>query len=243
MAKQTDTLCCSMGLVSKDVKDARQFYLELSSLLVEASEAQNEYRRNKLAAVNRKCSDFGLENEDVKKIRCLLSLSDDDLLQSQLENAKNRGDDEISTEITMKIRKKFIQKAGKAFEFSNFPKLRSSDDLTYSATAIGLSLTKLHGSDQKKALNMFKNILGYSGDRHYSYPTMLAQDILLHGLHSESLADEIYCQLIKQLSFRIPNLTEIPRGPLKKKNSVELNREDKVCKHLEVMKLKILNDS
>ena len=46
---------------------------------------------------------------------------------------------------------------------------------------------------------MFKNILGYMGDRQLTYPTELAHELLENGLKRAALRDEIYCQLVKQV--------------------------------------------
>jgi myosin-7 len=49
-------------------------------------------------------------------------------------------------------------------------------------------------------LQINESVLGYCGDKHMSYPAMLAQDILKRGVTDPYIRDEIYCQLIKHLS-------------------------------------------
>jgi hypothetical protein len=49
------------------------------------------------------------------------------------------------------------------------------------------------------------------GDRHYSYPPMLAQEILRVGVATPELRDELYCQLMKQLSSN-PSIKSATKG-------------------------------
>ncbi len=52
----------------------------------------------------------------------------------------------------------------------------------------------------KTALKMFKNVMGFMGDRKMNYPTMLAKEVLEVGLANAPLRNELYLQLIKQLT-------------------------------------------
>ena len=62
---------------------------------------------------------------------------------------------------------------------------------------------------RRAALHLFKNVLGYCGDRPGTgmYPAMLAREILDTGTDMPELRDEIYVQIMKQL-------TDNPREPL-----------------------------
>jgi len=47
---------------------------------------------------------------------------------------------------------------------------------------------------------MFRNVMGYMGDRKYQYPDTLAQELVTSGLNgSEALRAELYVQIMKQL--------------------------------------------
>ena len=46
---------------------------------------------------------------------------------------------------------------------------------------------------------MFKNIMGYMGDRKYPYPDTLAQEVIACGLATPALRAELYVQVMKQL--------------------------------------------
>jgi len=52
----------------------------------------------------------------------------------------------------------------------------------------------------KDAIRNFKNILGWSGDKTVQYPIMVAQEIVAKGIQFEGLRDEIYVQMIKQIT-------------------------------------------
>ena len=49
------------------------------------------------------------------------------------------------------------------------------------------------------------------GDRSVMYPTMVAQEILKQALNDQQVADEIYCQIMKQID-KNPNATSSEKG-------------------------------
>ena len=113
------------------------------------------------------------------------------------------------------------------FKFANFPALRGADDyakgvvmqkkqlkegmLQWQAVEIPRSLTELAADDSKLAVHVHKSLLGYMGEKQMSFPAMLAQDVLQKGLAREGLRDELYCQLMKQLSAN-PKADSIAKG-------------------------------
>ncbi len=106
------------------------------------------------------------------------------------------------------------------FVLDNYPKLRSPAgwaDLKFisfnrelltagarkhTKDPIHNSLTELESPQDKIAQNMFKNIMGFMGDRAYPDPLQLAQEILRLCLDPLNawLRPEIYCQIIKQVT-------------------------------------------
>jgi hypothetical protein len=83
--------------------------------------------------------------------------------------------------------------------------------LTFQPTKILKSLTVLNVRDSKTALEVFLDLLGYMGDKQMPFPAMLAQDVLRKGSDSKSLRDEIYLQVIKQLSSN-PRPESVAKG-------------------------------
>ena len=95
------------------------------------------------------------------------------------------------------------------FDWRNFLNLRSPDDfargflfkktqvkesfLVWSDEPVPKSMTVINDSEShKRAKEMHLNVLGYMGDKHLPYPSMLAQDLLRTGVASKELRDELY---------------------------------------------------
>merc|ERR1711871_1333572 len=84
--------------------------------------------------------------------------------------------------------------------------------LRWTNEPIHTSLTRLESPSLRKlATRIFKNILGYMGDRQYSYPILLAQEVTRCGLENHGIRDEIYCQIVKQLIDN-PQRSSVSRG-------------------------------
>jgi len=80
-------------------------------------------------------------------------------------------------------------------------KKRTKDGmLKFSREALPRSLLDLDAAGSKQAVQVFRSLLGYMGDKSMAFPATLAQDVLRKGLDSHSLRDEVYAQLMKQLS-------------------------------------------
>jgi len=102
------------------------------------------------------------------------------------------------------------------YNFRKFYKIRTDGDyvkttmfnkrkvaevkLSYQKTLIPRSILDLNKDLNKMALGIHKSILGYSGEQLMSFPATLAQDILIRGLETPELVDEIYIQLCKHLT-------------------------------------------
>ena len=115
----------------------------------------------------------------------------------------------------------------KKYAFSNFPSLRAPDDfakgvllqkrklkegmLKWQQTLVPRSLTELDADNSKVAVQVHKSLLGYMGDKSMAFPATLAQDILQKGLENPQLRDEIYVQIMKELSSN-PTADSIAKG-------------------------------
>lgn len=130
--------------------------------------------------------------------------------------AGDAGDDE-PYDAAEEARKKRQEHAKQAkYELKNFDRLRSADDfakgalmnkqkvkeqfLAFQSSKILKSLCVLSVRDSKTSLEIFLDLLGYMGDKQMPFPAMLAQDVLRKGCDTKTIRDEIYCQIIKQLS-------------------------------------------
>ena len=109
-------------------------------------------------------------------------------------------------------RKQQLERASHAkYRFENYPGIAKEawlaeyasqvqDMLTCSLELIPRSLMNLEPPHKDTARTIFKSLLGYMGDKQMEYPLVLAQDILRQGLETPELRDEIYLQMMKQLT-------------------------------------------
>ncbi|CAN0507146.1 unnamed protein product, partial [Laminaria digitata] len=67
-------------------------------------------------------------------------------------------------------------------------------------TASNKSLTEMPKDLVKDAVTVRKSLLGYMGDKQMSFPETLAQNILMKGLDKPKIRDEVYLQIMKQLT-------------------------------------------
>ena len=162
------------------------------------------------------------------KARELLQLPEDQRLQLQLKAALKNEDHHTVTEITLRIKELFFKEHGSQFDLSQFYRLkpRALFAKRYGVTDNNLRKNMLHWTEQpihtsllrlespeikRLATRYFKNILGYMGDRQYSYPVILAHELITAGIENVELRDELYCQMMKQLS-KNPNDASKRRG-------------------------------
>ena len=113
------------------------------------------------------------------------------------------------------------------FDLKNFSGLRTPDDfakgailnkqsvkdkfLIWQGTVISKSLMDLPKDMSKVAIQIHKDLLGYMGDKHMPFPAMLAQDVLRKGYEIPTIRDEIFLQIIKQLSTN-PRAESVAKG-------------------------------
>lgn len=83
--------------------------------------------------------------------------------------------------------------------------------LKWQNTLIPKSLTDLPAETSKIAVQLHKSLLGYMGDKSMAFPATLAQDILQKGLEIYEMRDEVYLQIMKQLSSN-PTADSIAKG-------------------------------
>ena len=222
---QAKTLQCSNAVTQK------------AQLLLEEIERTMTFGDNAIDAANivelkvflERCERQKINLPDrQKRAKEILALPESKLLQLQLKCSLRREDMERVTQITLRIKELFFKDHGGSFVFSRFTKLKKPSQfakrfgvtqdylrknmLKWTDEPIHTSLTRLPDAETKRlATRYFKNVLGYMGDRAYSYPLVLGHEVIEAGIANPELRDEIYCQIIKQMIDN-PSSASIRRG-------------------------------
>jgi len=126
-------------------------------------------------------------------------------------------DRQRAIKVTIQIKESFFSQFEHLFVWTKYMSLRSPLDfasakliggktdlkvgmLQWTKKPIPTSLLQLDPVPSKLATKMFKNILGFMGDKPYSYPDTLAEELVTICVEHPDISDEIYCQVLKQLT-------------------------------------------
>ena len=210
-----------------DVKGIQAIVAHLSDVAHAAWQTADHAEVKRVAA---QCREYKFVSDDAVLCCELADVEPKRFLQKMLRLMKFLGRNEAATDVTVAISDLFFESAGALFDLKMCPILRNRDDYGRSASAfhrldeelaenmlrfsdelIPTSLTllrkdgqRLSGSEERELIKFsiaaFECILGYMGDRACSYPPMLAQELLRIASLNEALVDEIFCQLMKQLT-------------------------------------------
>jgi myosin heavy subunit len=112
--------------------------------------------------------------------------------------------------------KRHLKASNPKYRFSNYPRLRTRSDyakgtllhkkremermLVWQSSLSNKSLLDVDKNLVKDAISIRKSLLGYMGDKSMSFPETLAQNILDKGMDKPKLRDEVYLQIMKQLT-------------------------------------------
>jgi len=182
--------------------------------------------REKMESIYNRAVSIRMHTEPMDRLGGLLRLSEEELIKLMLKAAIALNDENRRVKLSIRMKEIFFSRFGDSFVLSQSKKLKSAVEfargklfgkdaliagfLLYSKEPIHTSMTNIELIEEvpkehqkqlvKQATKIHKNILGFCGDRQLSYPTMLAKEVLQKGLEEPHLRDEIYCQLVKQLS-------------------------------------------
>ena len=160
-------------------------------------------------------------SNDIKEIERVLALPEAELTKLQLKKAIELNDPQRRIHREVALQMMFLKQNAIGFKFERFTRLRDPVEfaaakfmsfmrnkdaiaegmLVHSSKPIHISLVEFADpATSKQAVKMFKNVLGYMGDRKYANPTQLGTDILNTCLAAgDDLRIELFCQIMKQL--------------------------------------------
>eukprot|EP00697_Spironema_sp_BW2_P016732 gnl/Spiro4/8126_TR4286_c0_g1_i1.p1 gnl/Spiro4/8126_TR4286_c0_g1~~gnl/Spiro4/8126_TR4286_c0_g1_i1.p1 ORF type:complete len:1210 (+),score=449.32 gnl/Spiro4/8126_TR4286_c0_g1_i1:55-3684(+) len=158
-----------------------------------------------------------LDSPSFDRLKALVCLPEEELNKRQLQAASTTNNRERKIEMSIKMKEHFFRNFGNSFNLSQCPILKTPQEFVkgkmfgkdnlkagmmfWTKSSIHTSLTRLPDPKlDKLAVNNFKNILGFMGDKSSPTPHILAHKVLTVGLESPALRDEIYIQIIKQLT-------------------------------------------
>lgn len=220
--------CESFGYFNQLVSSARTLRDKVVQLNKDSQEAITVLEKPLMERVVRDAELIKYETQVISDLRTLLfDTPAEKFLQLQLKAAIKLVDKSRVTKITIQIKDIFFDKFAHLFDLSLFRQLRTPTEfskaklfgqealkqgmLKFSKSVIPTSLLKLDPDKVKLAQTMFKNILGFMGDKHYAYPDMLAEDVIASCVSTPEIRDEVYVQLIKQLTAN-PNKQSEDKG-------------------------------
>eukprot|EP01099_Mayorella_cantabrigiensis_P000475 TRINITY_DN1221_c0_g2_i3.p1 TRINITY_DN1221_c0_g2~~TRINITY_DN1221_c0_g2_i3.p1 ORF type:complete len:779 (+),score=191.17 TRINITY_DN1221_c0_g2_i3:2124-4460(+) len=207
--------------VARNLRDqVVQLIAEIDEILVSLES------REKMEGIYNRAVAIRMHTEPMDRLGGLLRLSEEELIKLMLKAAIALNDENRRVKLSIRMKEIFFARFGDSFVLSQSKKLKSPGEfargklfgkdalmagfLTHSKEPIHTSMTQLEMIEEvpkehqkqlvKQSTKIHKNILGFCGDRQLSYPTMLAKEVLQKGLEEPHLRDEIYCQLVKQLS-------------------------------------------
>ncbi|KAH9259250.1 hypothetical protein BASA81_002293 [Batrachochytrium salamandrivorans] len=216
------------GMLGYDtVQKARQLYVWVVELTAETRLASQVMYTEPCKAVVEGCDEIRLKLPELDPIRRLLALNKQDRLYSQSEYAVKCKNYRRAVRLRIESKDCVLDMADRdKMSLANFPGMKTAEDFsrrfgihwkTYKDSMltwynplfgkIHQSLTHIEGGSEeeskawnRKAPYLFRNLFAVMGDRKATEVDALAFEILDEGVNTPQLRDEIYCQLMKQLS-------------------------------------------
>ena len=183
--------------------------------------------REYLQELNDRAVGIGMHTEPLAELTRICGLEDEPLAKEQLKSALRRNDKERVIELNIRLKEIFFVLFGKSFVLTQCAKIKTPSEyakgklfgkdklkeqmMDWSKSPIYSALTRLPSMLNKEAILTFKNIMGFMGDRVMSFPNMLAREVLEKGIQQPDLRDEIYIQIIKQVTNN-PNPSSTEKG-------------------------------
>jgi hypothetical protein len=172
--------------------------------------------RDELRALRQKIDLVGWRGVELVDLDALIALDDEKFIERQLKIALVHRDDERINKLKIELKGYHLSRFAQRLKFEDATVLKNVDKfssakligkeklrdtmLKWTKEPIPTTLTNTDKADTTRGAKLFKNVLGWMGDRQLSYPIMLLQDIIKKAIQYPGLRDEVYCQTIKQLT-------------------------------------------
>jgi myosin-7 len=153
---------------------------------------------------------------ELQELDGVLSLDEEKFCEKQVKAAMGNADTERVKTLKVSLKGFQLKRFAAKLRFEDATVLRPAEKfasgkvfgkdklrdsmLKWSKDPIPTSLTKIEKHDVAMAVRMFKDVLGWMGDRSLPYPIMLLNDLIKKCIKFSFLRDEAFCQIIKQLT-------------------------------------------
>ncbi|ETO03605.1 hypothetical protein RFI_33797, partial [Reticulomyxa filosa] len=221
--EQYETDKCMLALKMRD---------RIHAIIRESEKAIATLETNHMEACLFAAQELGYNNQYIEYFQYMfetLGKDTDKFVQEQLRQAVRTQDLKRQTRLNIKLKDIFFDKMGSQFGMHNCPVLKGADEwakeklfgrdklkegyLIWSTEPIHSQLTTIDKKFKKDAQDLFNKIQIYMMDKpvEVGNPDNAGLEILLKGHSEQELRNEIYCQLIKQLTNN-PKNQSITRG-------------------------------
>jgi hypothetical protein len=174
--------------------------------------------REQMDELFQRCKSIGMHTAPLDELGNLLALNEEELTKKQLKAALALNDRPRVIQLNILLKEIFFRQFGNSFKISECKAIKTPQEyargkifgkdkakmemMNWQKHSIHASLTKIDPllEKDKEACRIFKNLLGYMGDKNIQYPQMLAREIIEKGILQPEIRDEIFIQVIKQLT-------------------------------------------
>lgn len=214
---------------TEDIQKARELIDKFQELEKDAFRALQCVSMKMIDEVLRNAEELKQNTVTIQKVQAMKDLSEKEFVQEEYRRAAEVGDEERRIHREIRLMELKYEDAGKSYNITAAPKLRSRQDysknakaqefmLVWEKKAIKNTLIKPDAESgepdpekkarvkefKKQSKLLFKNILMYMGDKKSKDPDMNATEVLRIGVEAHRKGDdetlaEIYMLIIKQL--------------------------------------------